>query len=83
MPPLRFACLVTVIIRVDRLRLHFYERVKLKNTDNKQNVNNDPLVSEYKLGNTTYIVELHFNFDRGETLEDVIKRLILKDAGVV
>ena len=74
---------MTVIIRVDRLRLHFYERVKLKNTDNKQNVNNDPLVSEYKRGNTTYIVELHFNFDRGETLEDVIKRLILKDAGVI
>jgi hypothetical protein len=74
---------VTVIIGVDRSRLHFYERETLKNTENIQNANNDPLVSEYKLGNTTYIVELHFNFDRGETLEDVIKRLILKDAGVV
>ena len=55
----------------------------MKNIENIQNANNDPLVSEYKLGNTTYIVELHFNFDRGETLEDVIKRLILKDAGVI
>ena len=73
-----------IVINVsNRLRLHFYERETLKNTENIQNANNDPLVSEYKLGNTTYIVELHFNFDRGETLEDVIKRLILKDTGVV
>ena len=33
-------------------------------------------------GHTTYIVELHFNFDRGDCLDDVIKRLMLKDAGV-
>ena len=73
-----------IVINVStRLRPQFYERETLKNTENKQNVNNDPLVSEYKFGNTTYIVELHFNFDRGETLEDVIKRLILKDAGVI
>ena len=39
------------------------------------------LVSEYKIGHTTYIVELLFSFERGETLDDVIKRLILKDAG--
>ena len=38
-------------------------------------------VSEYKIGHTTYIVELHFNFDCGESLEDVIHRLILNDAG--
>lgn len=44
--------------------------------------NSNPFVSEYKIGHTTYIVELHFNFDRGETLDDVIKRLMLKDAGV-
>ena len=48
----------------------------------KQNINN-PLISEYKIGNTTYIVELHFYFDRGETLEDVIQRLMMKDAGIV
>ena len=49
-----------------------------KATGNNQN---DPLVSEYNIGHTTYIVELHFNFDRGETLDDVIRRLMLKDAG--
>jgi hypothetical protein len=38
------------------------------------------LVSEYKIGHTTYTVRLFFNFERGETLEDVIQRLILKDA---
>ena len=46
------------------------------------NNQNAPLVSEYKIGHTTYIVELHFNFECGETLDDVIKRLMLKDAGV-
>ena len=45
------------------------------------NSEGDTLVSEYKIGHTTYIVELHFNFDRTETLDDVIKRLMLKDAG--
>ena len=80
-----FANSVTVIIGADRGRPHFYERIKLKknNIENVQNVNNNPLVSEYKIGNTTYIVELHFNFDRGETLEDVIRRLMMKDAGIV
>ena len=43
---------------------------------------NNPLVSEYKIGHTTYTVRLFFNFERGETLEDVIQRLILKDAGL-
>ena len=43
--------------------------------------NNTPLVSEYKIGHTTYIVELHFNFDCGEPLDDVIQRLVLKDVG--
>lgn len=32
--------------------------------------------SEYRIGNTTYIVELHFNFDCKETLDDIIKRLV-------
>ena len=31
---------------------------------------------EYKIGNTTYIVELHFNFDCKETLDDIIERLV-------
>ena len=47
-----------------------------------QNNKQSALVSEYKIGHTTYIVELHFNFDRGETLEDVIRRLMMKDAGI-
>ena len=56
----------------------------MKRIIEKGNPNNEkkPLVSEYEIGHTTYIVELHFNFDRGETLDDVIKRLMLKDAGV-
>ena len=45
----------------------------------KQELN---LVSEYKIGHTTYTVRLFFNFERGETLDDVIQRLILKDAGL-
>lgn len=53
-----------------------------RKTDKNLITNNDPLISEYKIGHTTYLVELHFNFDRGETLDDVIKRLMLKDAGV-
>ncbi len=32
--------------------------------------------SEYKIGNTTYIVELHFNLDCKETLDDIIERLV-------
>ena len=56
----------------------------MKRTIEKENLNNEKnqLVSEYQIGHTTYIVELHFNFDRGETLEDVIQRLMMKDAGI-
>jgi len=46
------------------------------------NENNPSLatnISEYKIGHTTYIVETHFNFDCKETLDDIIKRLILRD----
>ncbi len=32
--------------------------------------------SEYKIGNTTYIVELHFNLNCGETLDEIIERLV-------
>ena len=34
------------------------------------------MTSEYKIGNTTYIVELHFNLDCKETLDDIIERLV-------
>ncbi len=36
-------------------------------------------ISEYKIGHTTYIVETHFNLGCKETLNDIIKRLILRD----
>lgn len=36
-------------------------------------------ISEYKIGHTTYIVEIHFNLGCRETLDDIIKRLILRD----
>lgn len=48
---------------------------------NENNMKEDTLVSEYKIGHTTYTVELHFNFDRAETLDDIIRRLMLKDSG--
>ena len=35
--------------------------------------------SEYKIGHTTYSVELHFNLTCEETLEDIIERLIIND----
>lgn len=63
----------------DRYLSKFLEQ---EGNDNKQVSKQNPLVSEYKIGHTTYIVELHFNFDRGDCLDDVIKRLMLKDAGV-
>ena len=52
-----------------------------KEKDNRQDNKQDQLASEYKIGHTTYIVELHFSFEHGETLDDVIKRLMMKDAG--
>ena len=38
-----------------------------------------PTISEYKIGHTTYVVETNFNLDCKETLDDIIKRLILRD----
>lgn len=32
--------------------------------------------SEYKIGNTTYIVELHFDLNCKETLDNIIERLV-------
>ena len=55
----------------------------LETEQNDRNVQNNPFVSEYKIGHTTYIVELHFNFDRGETLDEVIQRLINKEVGAI
>lgn len=37
------------------------------------------LPSEYKIGKTTYIVHIHFNLECSETLEDVLKRIMLRE----
>lgn len=34
--------------------------------------------TEYKIGNTTYYVEMHFNL-QAESLDEIIERLIGKD----
>ncbi len=36
-------------------------------------------VSEYKIGHTTYIVRTFFNPNGTESLEEMVKRLIMKD----
>ena len=36
-------------------------------------------VSEYKIGHTTYIVRKFFNPNGTESLEEMVKRLIMKD----
>ena len=36
-------------------------------------------ISEYKIGHTTYIVQTQFNMDCDDTLENVLKRLIIRD----
>lgn len=35
--------------------------------------------NEIVIGNTTYIVELHFNLNCRETLDEVIERLLLNE----
>ena len=36
-------------------------------------------ISEYQIGHTTYVVETHFNLECGETLSDVLKRLMIRE----
>lgn len=36
-------------------------------------------ISEYRIGHTTYVVETHFNLECGETLIDVLKRLMIRE----
>ena len=48
--------------------------------DQEKKEQQNSLVSEYKIGHTTYIVELHFNLHGTETLDDVLYRLMLNDA---
>ena len=56
-----------------------FERENLRKDQEKKEQQNS-LVSEYKIGHTTYVVELHFNLHGTETLDDVLSRLMLKDA---
>ena len=44
----------------------------------KINYNSEPNLSEYKIGNTTYVVTIKFN-KSGENLEDIISHLIARD----
>ena len=37
------------------------------------------LVSEYKIGHTTYIVKTFFDLECGESLEDLLQRLVTKE----
>ncbi len=42
------------------------------------NYNSEPNLTEYEIGNTTYVVTIKFN-KSGENLEDIISRLITRD----
>ena len=42
------------------------------------NYNSEPNLTEYKIGNTTYVVTIKFN-KSGENLENIISRLIARD----
>jgi hypothetical protein len=49
------------------------------NTAETKNEPQPVSVSEYKIGHTTYIVRTFFNPNGTESLEEMIKRLIMKD----
>jgi hypothetical protein len=49
------------------------------NTAETKNEPQPVCVSEYKIGHTTYIVRTFFNPNGTESLEEMIKRLIMKD----
>ena len=49
------------------------------NTAETKNKPQPVSVSEYKIGHTTYIVRTFFNPNGTESLEEMIKRLIMKD----
>jgi len=50
------------------------------NTNNNAVENEKAETSEYRIGLTTYIVTTIFNPEIEETLEDVIKRLIIRES---
>ncbi len=49
------------------------------NTAETKNEPQPVSVSEYKIGHTTYIVRTFFNPNGTESLEEMVKRLIMKD----
>ena len=49
------------------------------NTAETKNEPQPVSVSEYKIGHTTYIVRTFFNPNGTESLEEMVKRLIIKD----
>lgn len=48
----------------------------MKKTEQTANIVN---TSEYKIGHTTYIVNLVFNTNSSENISDIVKRLIERD----
>ena len=44
-----------------------------------KDIKNTESISEYKVGNTLYHVQVYFNLESKNTLEDIIKKLIIKD----
>lgn len=54
-------------------------KIKMNNAEASDTSTLASSVTEYKFGHTTYIVELHFCSECKETLEDVVRRLIVHD----
>ena len=52
---------------------------RIENTTKNPQTLPTPTISEYKIGNTTYIVELHFCADDSETLKAIISRMIARE----
>ena len=68
-----------IVISISAVGSLEFERENLRKDLEKHEQNE--LISEYKIGRTTYIVELHFDLHDTETLDDVLTRLMLNDAG--
>jgi len=55
----------------------------MKTTFTKDNLKNQRYeldsVREYKIGNTTYMIKSYFDLESGESLEDLLQRLITNE----
>lgn len=49
-------------------------------TDKENKLDTSDMVSEYKIGHATYIVKTYFKHNAQERLEDILKRLIIRDS---